>query len=317
MNRFLLFCVVLMFVVPLINGYGKISGDNIVTIQILETSGATQKNVSLTFGHVFIKGEVPGDAVLEAELSDGSSVPLQVDKKAYHSDGSLRHAVFTTILPELESNGTKDLILRTASSQLPGDPVRAIQVLATDYDAVVSLNIGGTLFTASARDLLQNDTSSTWLSGPLVTEWLVYSPVKDGNGNPHPHLTARFNIRAYTGLSSIRTDVILENNWSFVSSPQNFSYDVSITISGKNVVFTQNDVTHYRQARWRRVFWWGTMPQIHIKNDARYLMKTGAVPTYDTTLVVPEYSLDDMVRKFNAGSDLMKIGYLDPYMPSG
>lgn len=288
----------------------------IVSVQFVEQSGVTQKNVNFTFGQVFGIGEVADGVALGAELSNGITIPIQVDLKAHHRDGSMRHVIISGELPELSANGTEKLILLTNGNPPAGPPISVNQVLNTNYDVVVTLNIGGIDYSASARELLSSSGQETWLSGPLVTEWLVGGPLKDAAGNAHPHLTARFNIRAYAGLESIRTSVIVENNWTFQPNPRNYDYSVTVTVADKGAVLEENNVTHYRQARWRRVFWWGTEPRLHIKHDARYLMRTGAVPTYDSTLTVPEFRLDEMASDFASGDGLMQIGYMESYMPS-
>jgi len=66
----------------------------------IESTGATEdKRVPVSVGQVFAPGAVAGGAGLAGKLADGSRVPLQVDVKARHPDGSLRHAVVSAILP--------------------------------------------------------------------------------------------------------------------------------------------------------------------------------------------------------------------------
>jgi hypothetical protein len=311
-----LFVFILMSSLVTVTGFPSVEAKDIVSLKVVESAGINQQDVNITFGQVFVPGAIPEGSILGVDM-DGITLPLQIDPKAMHADGSLRHAVFTTTLPSIGKNTQKELTIFAEGSLLTGDAVTASQVLATGYDAVLSITMGIRTYSASARNLLKTDTTNTWLSGPLVTEWLVSAPLKDSNGNEHPHLSAYFAIRAYTGLSSIKTDVIIENNWTFVPNPQNYVYDVTVTVPGKGVVFSQNSVNHYRQARWRRIFWWGVEPQIHIEHDARYMMKTGAVPTYDSTLVVPDYRFDEMISRFEGGDGLMEIGYMEPYMPAG
>lgn len=311
-----LFIIIMMSFFVTITAFSLVEAEAIVSLKLVESAGINQQNVYITFGQVFIRGTIPEGSVLGVQM-DGITLPLQVDPKAVHVDGSLRHAVFTTTFPSIEKNTQKELTIFSEGSLPTSNVVTASQVLATSYDAVLSITIGTKTYSASASDLLKADTTNTWLSGPLVTEWLVSAPLKDSNGNAHPHLTAYFAIRAYADLLSIKTDVIIENNWTFIPNPQNYVYDVTVMIPGKGLVFSQNGVTHYRQARWRRVFWWGVEPQIHIEHDARYMMKTGSVPTYDSTLVIPDYRFDEMISKFEAGDGLMEIGYMEGYMPAG
>ena len=57
-----------------------------------QNTGAAQSNVPVTFGQVFAVGDLKKAHVLVGKL-DGATVPLQVDVKATHADGSVRHAI--------------------------------------------------------------------------------------------------------------------------------------------------------------------------------------------------------------------------------
>ncbi|MDJ0710572.1 MAG: hypothetical protein QNJ14_09290 [Woeseiaceae bacterium] len=282
-------------------------------------SGSAQSNVPVTFGHVFVPGEVVDSGNINVRLSDGTNLPVQIDAKATHGDGSLRHAVITTILPSVGSNSTTVLTLDNVGSGGAGSgTVTLNELLATSFDATISLNVGGATYTASARDFLANNSPTTWLSGPLASEWLVSGPVATSGGTDHPHLSARFHVRAYDGIGSVRVSVTVENNWSFVASPQNFSYDATVSVAGRGDVLTQSNVSHYRQARWRRVFWWGNDPDVEIAHDSAYMASTGAVPTYDSRLNVPESVLSGMESAWSGNKTrLMGAGLIYTFMPDG
>lgn len=55
-------------------------------------------------------------------------------------------------------------------------------------------------------------------------------PFIDDSNSEHPHLTARFSVRAYSN-GMIKNDVTIENNWTYEANPQNFKYDVAISDS--------------------------------------------------------------------------------------
>ena len=291
---------------------------DVVSLTIESETGSAQSNVPVTFGQVFAKGEVVNPTVLGARLDDGTQLPLQVDVKATHTDGSLRHAVLTTVMPSLPGNSKVALTLNAPGTNTNGPAVTLASLLATGFDANISLNVGGTVYTASARRLLQNGSPKVWLSGPLVSEWLVSGPVETAGGAAHPHLTARFYVRAYAGGQSARVSVVVENNWSFESGPRNFNYDATVSIPGRGTVLSQSNVTHYRQARWRRVFWWGTEPKVDVAHDTAYMQKVGVVPTYDTRLRIPNSVLAGMESEWSgANIRLMGPGLIYNYMPDG
>ncbi len=100
--------------------------DAVVTDQVISQTAQTQNNVAVTFGQVFKRGDVPRGATLAATFH-GQPVTLQVDAKATHPDGSLRHAVLTVMLPSLPGKATLPLVL---STQLPAQPARTATVQA-------------------------------------------------------------------------------------------------------------------------------------------------------------------------------------------
>lgn len=286
-----------------------------VDVTVVNRGAAAQSNAPVTFGHVFKQGDVPNGAVLGARLASGAAVPLQVDAKVRYADGSLRHGVLTAVVPSLPAGGASVLTLATGGSPPPGAAVTTQALLATSFDTTIDLNVGGTSYTASARSLLEAGGASSWLAGPLVSEWLVAGPVRTAGGVAHPHLSARFEIRAY-GLDRVRVGVVIENTWSRVSAPQRYTYNATINVAGRGAAFTATNVTHYRQSRWRRLVWWGAEAALDVRHDATYFMATRAVPTYDPAVTVQGSAIDGMLSRFNAQSGVMDIGALEAYMPA-
>ncbi len=270
-------------------------GATVVGVTIESTSDTEQSTVPITFGQVFKPGEILESTLLGVRLAEGTQqlIPSQINGKSTHSDGSLRHAIITARVPTLIPNNPQDIEIVVVDAVPAISSVQLSDLLATNFDGVVSLTVAGTTYTVSIKDLLQNTSPETWLSGSEVTEWIVSAPLKTADGTEHPHLTARFNVRAYAGFDSVRVDVIIENTWSYVANPQNFVYDVNVSLCGNNV-YSKTDLTHYRQARWRKTFWCGNEPAVHVKHDIDYLIDSYAVPNYDRSLIVPESSLVNM-----------------------
>jgi hypothetical protein len=258
---------------------GPVVASDITTVTLISKSASAQTNVPVTFGQVFRPGDVPAGSSVTATTNSGGSVTLQVDKKATHADGSLRHAVLTARLGNLGSNGTEILHLSTGSAA-SGTAVSLSDLLATSFDAEVRLNVGGTTYTASARSLLQSGTPEQWLSGPLASEWIVGGPVKTSGGVAHKHLAAYFHVRAYAGqpINRVRVDVVIENGWTLVTSPGAFNYTIDTLIGGSSV--GTRTINHFPHTRWHERYWWGSDPQIYVKQDKDYLQATKAVPHY-------------------------------------
>ena len=68
------------------------------------SAGTTQASLPLTFGQPFRAGDLPSTSGLIATDSNGASVPLQMDEVSSHTDGSVRFAVLSTQLSNLQAS---------------------------------------------------------------------------------------------------------------------------------------------------------------------------------------------------------------------
>jgi len=280
------------------------------------TAAAEQTNVPFTFGQVFAQGALAATDSLVGKLADGSTIQLQANAKATHPDGSLRHAVISGVVPRLASAQSVTIGLVKASSGAAAVTATPSALLNAGFTASVNLTVGGQTYTASADALLRS-AYKTWLSGPLAGEWLVSAPLTTAQGAAHPHLTARFAIRSYTGLNKARVDVTIENNWAYEPNPQNITYDVQVLVGGQTV-FSQAALKHFHHARWRKQFWWGAAPQVHVRHNSAYLMATKAVPNYDQTIRLSETGLNSLMSRWTSSNTApMGPGVVNPAMPMG
>ena len=277
----------------------------------VENTGGEQTRVPLTFGQVFAPGDLPRGAGLSGKLADGSSLPLQVDVKATHPDGSVRHAVISALLPRLAKGQGAGIAL------VKGNAKHGEAGARPDFTtgAVVSIDIGGERYTASADRLLKEQKPQAWLEGPVVTELQVAAPLRNANGDEHPHLAARFAIRGYAGSGKTRVDVVVENDWAYEPAPQNFTYNVEVKVGG-NTVYAKKDLTHLHHARWRILAWAGDAPHIHLRHDTAYLIDSRALPNYDRSVVVSDAALTALIGKWEGPrTEPMGIGAANPAMP--
>ena len=301
--------------VPLPLNPGAVSAA-VTTVTVQSTARSTQWGVPLSFGQVFAKGELRPEQRLFAQLGT-DRLPLQLDIKARHADGSVRHAVVSTMLRQLDAGASASIALAKdpAGGAFQGQGPSPRQLLAQGFDPVLTINLGGRSYTASPAAALL-DRATTWLSGPLVQEWLVSVPLVDSAGAAHPHLAARFAVRWYAELRRARVDVIVENNWAYEPAPQNFLYDVSVTLGGQPV-YAKQALQHFVRARWRKSFWWGEEPQLHVRHDTGYLLRTGALPNYDTGLKPSEAGLAALALSWSkAKTGPMDPGLVLPAMPT-
>jgi len=270
------------------------AGSNNVALVISSALNIGQNDIPITYGQIFKAGKVPAGSEITATLSNGSEIPVQIDKKASHADGSLRHAVVTVKLPELIAGGNQAVSLEAGGSAGNGAAVSLTDLLASSFEAVAEINLDGNLYTASARELLQSNNIKQWLNGPLVSEWIIGAPVKDASNNPHPHLTAYFHVRAYARMQTVRVDMAIENNWTFVSSPGKATYDVNLKV-GDATVYSKVGLAQFHHTRWHKTFWWGVEPKINISHDTEYLQASKAVPNYEDGLSSSETTLNSMI----------------------
>ncbi|MBI5430578.1 MAG: putative Ig domain-containing protein [Nitrosomonadales bacterium] len=290
----------------------------VTDVQILNTGVSNQSNVPVTFGQVFRAGDLAATESLVGVIGT-TTVPLQVEVKATHPDGTARHAIISAIIPTVTTTPQLMILKKTpAATNTPASPVASGYATGggAGFTASVNVTIGGVPYTASADSLLAGSYSQ-WLGGSIANEWEVSTPLlKVSDASPHPNLTARFAIRAYSGLSKARVDVTIENDtvaWngtSFGPAAQAFTYDASIVVGG-TPVYSVAALKHYKNARWRKVYWWNGAPEVDVKPNLAYWMASKAVPNYDTT-VNPAPGITSLNTKWTAASATTNLAIAGP-----
>jgi len=287
----------------------------VITDVRIQNTGATQTNVPFTFGQVFAAGQLKPTEGLAAKLADGSLVRLQLDVKATHADGSVRHAIVSGVLPSLAAGATQKLDLAKSTVSDAGSATPQ-SLLAAGLNSTVTLTIDNVKYTASLADAMTSGTPTKWLSGNVATEWFANAPLKTAAGAVHPVLTARFGVRWYSGLNKqARVEVVVENAKTFTSAHQ-YTYDVNVDVNGRSA-YAKTGLTHYHHSRWHQYFWWdaSTQPAINIQHNAAYLMASKAVSNYDQSVVIPEDILASMGQSVTPETTgPMKIGTVVSYM---
>lgn len=279
----------------------------ITRVRLVSTSAQDQTNVPVTFGQVFAPGDVPAGA------SVNSTTPIQVDAKATHPDGSLRHAVISTVLPVLRAGETVDLPLGLGAP-LPGGTTIG-PYSHTGIIQGISLILDGKVYAVEKGWGMQSPKRVEWLGGRLARELRTAVPLLDPDGVAHPHLSAIIAVRCYHGTGRTRIEVVVENDWAYEPNPQNFTYDVLVTVAGKEV-YAQKGLQHRHHSRWRKLFWLGEEPRVHVKHDAPYLLDTRALPNFDRNVVVAEKLLAKFVSDWTGPkTEPMGLGLATPGMP--
>ncbi|HHL45041.1 MAG TPA: hypothetical protein ENJ24_00570, partial [Gammaproteobacteria bacterium] len=102
-------------------------------VTFVDQSGLAAVDIPVTFAQVFTPGDVPAGLSVTVNVG-GNPLPTQVDGKAVHPDGSLRHAVITTRLPTLGAGQSLAAEIVTSDPAVNGPAVSAAELLATPFD---------------------------------------------------------------------------------------------------------------------------------------------------------------------------------------
>ncbi|MDB5749467.1 MAG: hypothetical protein JWP72_4315, partial [Massilia sp.] len=127
-----------------------IPGGGITGVVVENAGRGEQSKVPVTFGQVFAPGDVARGSALAARLADGTLLPLQMDVKAAHPDGSVRHAVLSMVLPRLAGKDVGIALVKAPHMADDPGPAKA----GPDANATVSITEGGERYTASSDALL-------------------------------------------------------------------------------------------------------------------------------------------------------------------
>jgi Ca2+-binding RTX toxin-like protein len=234
---------------------------------------------TVTFGQAFAKGDLMAGQGLFA-IINGQRFAVQMDVKATHEDGSVRHAILSFQAPALAAGSALDGMLQKGGAPAPQHALSAQDVLNTGYDLQLRLHLENSgndrIVTIDAAKLLseaiRTGTVETWISGASASEFRVESRIDE-------NLRATFDIRIHKD-GTVRTDVSLSNDNGLSSTIHTYRYDADIIDHGK-VVSHYEDLSHIRNSRWHEQVWQGDGSDLHVVRDTAYLMASGAVPDYD------------------------------------
>ncbi len=224
----------------------------------------------VTFGQVFVAGQVPGS--VEARTAAGAALPTQVDIRRRHPDGSVRHAILSVDLPAAQ---TLSLVPVAAGPARGG--LAVAEALAGGFDTEVRITSGGKTYSASAAAALRAGPVQPWLAGPLVTEYRAAGVLTASDGSQLTRLHVLFDVR-FLSADAARVSVAVENAWH--DTPGDLTYDVQIVSNGA-VVLRQSALKHHHRTRWRQIVHWGAVPEFQALPDPSYLIAAGAIPRYD------------------------------------
>jgi hypothetical protein len=278
-------------------------GAQITTFKIENTAATPVANAPFALGHVFALGHLPSTgAGITLTLPDSSSIAAQLNVKALHPDGSVRHAMICGVLPTLAASASQTLSIKRASA---AGSATAVGLPASLPSA--SVVISGVTYTASCAGVVPD----TWFAGPVASDFIFNVPFVGPSGR-HPTLTAQFSVRAFS-TGQARIDAVIEHCQAYTSTTD-IVYDVTLNAAGATV-YSKTGLIHTPTARWKRTFWTGGAPTLHIRHDTAYLIGSRQIPNYDQSVVIPESVLNGYVTTMaSTRFDPMGFGNLQPAM---
>ena len=295
-------------------------------IIVYSTSGGSQNNRLVSIGRVFKQGDIPNFA---QAVVGGNPILTQCDVKNRWSDGSLKFAIVSFIMPTVTTGGTQV----TFQNQGTGNNSGFLQqgdMLSAPYNFDGQMQLTGTNSpTISARSIVEANDFTYWLQGPIVTAVIIEDRANrsfdvntdNGSGNPlHPIFEAWF----YPSTDQVEVGFTLENAWASstaANSARNQTYGLTITTGNNNPVaqLTQASFTQDIFTRWRRDFWVNSAPPpIQINYNWPYLASTTAYANFNTAYTPNETDLEAMYAVYtNEPAGRMTIPGIDDIYGDG
>jgi len=232
------------------------------------------------------EGSIPTGTSLVAVNSDGTVLESQWNELTqWRSDGSAMHGVLTFLTPDAGDNGSTYYILvgHGASGNAIGRP----DVLGAGFDASVSVNVSGSQYSLSAKELLDGSVTPrrdyTHFTGPIAAEFVLSGPLReDGTGSAHRSLQAHFYIRAFNRpVDRVHVTTVLENTGAFEPLQDIPNTSVDVRVGGVSVPgFPKASFTVHADVRYQTRNWWNGSPSIWAQIAVEDIQDTGLVPEY-------------------------------------
>lgn len=291
--------------------YSPVYAADVTTLTLYEKDSVDTSNYPLTFGHIFKDGDV---ADYVAVRYNDTVLTTQCDVKARYASGNLKFAVISIVLPSIVADSTNTIVLETTASTSSSGFMDAGSFLATNIEDEIRLtNLSGCGYSGSVTADLNAEIDTGdfdyWLQGPVVTEVTVTEELNNNLG-------ATWEVRFYPGTGfGPRISHSIEN--MNADSRGLVSYDLDIqagqpTLSSR---YTKTSFDHEGNTRWRKVLWIGTEPaETELHYDISYMISTGAVMNYDTSLVIPESRLASEYSGWSSSAhDIGDTSFITPH----
>ncbi len=290
----------------------------VTSVIISDKAGVTTTNYPMTLSMIFKEGDVADHVYAKIGTQ---TLTTQTDAKVHWPDGTVMHALVSFLIPTMSANGQVTVDLYDGGTNANSTYLTKTQLLATDFDARMTITPdGGSPTTITARDLLNNITTPEyWIKGDVCSEFLIrHWPTNLVVLNPDQSIRNKLNVqyyvRYYPGWNGIRIDTVVENCWAEYRSNITYDFDLKFGNSNPQTVLARTALKHNMNARWHRIIWQGdTPPEVEIRFDVPYMISTGLIPNYDLTRSMSETEIETFYQSFLAKPrDIMEPGIKDP-----
>lgn len=251
----------------------------------------------VVFGHVFRPGRVQG---LAARRPGGPEVPLQLSILRTAPDGSVRHALLAAQVG--------------AGYEGPLELLAGPKRQAGSWSGPASLPAEARITEAGREYTARPDgAGEVWTEGEIVSVRRFRAPLLGPDGEEHPSLSAVFDAVFLPGGPAWAAVAIEHCRAAEAVEP--VVYDALLLCEGRE--HRETNVRHLPFTRWRQVFDLGGLGETRL--DARYLVSTAAVPSYDVDRYTPpEKGLNRLFKHLqDSPLSVESSGVVFPGMPAG
>lgn len=283
--------------------------------KLMNVAGTQSSTNFVTFGQAFAPNALRPDQKLIAIIGQ-RPFPSQLDVKALHDDGSVRHGVVTIKAPAPPKGESISGKLILASTENSAERhFNAADIIAQKFSLPFFLlfyfsnetheDVSGNLF-AEAQRAFSTKTDG-WLDGPFVEERRIERELTD-------HLRLRADIRVYAD-GAIRTSLAFINDKSFSPGRRDAVYDVLIGDQDDPALKAER-IPHHRAANWRRIFWSGAQHNLHIIHDTDGLVASGGILPVDLSFGVSADAIAVSADQLHEELPPMSPALIQRYMPT-
>ncbi len=292
------------------------------SLTIREEDGVATANYPVQIARPFVQGEIQN---FPQAIVNGNSVFTQADVKQRWSDGSVKHAIISFLIPNLSANGTVQITFRNQTTGNNSPYLNSSDMLQAnyDFDAQMELNNGSTTISASARTMVQNNSFTYWMQGAVATSIIIadHSANKayDIGFDSYNSFRPIFHATFFPTINKVRVRFIGEIANTEAIEDMIYSLTLKTGNASPATVYTKPTFTHYGGSRWTKEFWIGGAPsRISINENLKYLRETYFFPNWDTSKIISQSTIaNDYANWQNASKDIFDAGFWMKGMGAG